>query len=79
MRTENVKNNRIIRHLFYYLRGIFQRKKLRRKAEVTIKKFGLTYASAEEKEKQIRDMIRMNMLHGFEPSEYLYYGLLIKP
>ena len=73
MNKENVKNNRIVRHTYYYLNSIYNRKRLRHKAETTIKKFGVEYPSEEIKNNQIKDMIRMNQLYGLSFDEYLYF------
>lgn len=73
MNKENVKNNRIVRHTYYYFNSVFNRKRLRHKAETTIEKFGIEYPSEEVKNNQIKDMIRMNQLYGFTFDEYLYY------
>lgn len=73
MNKENVKNNRIVRHTYYYFNSIFNRKSLRHKAETTIEKFGIGYPSEEIKNNQIKDMIRMNQLYGFTFEEYLYF------
>lgn len=70
---ENIKNNRIVRNTYYYLNGIVNRNKLRKKAEKTIEKFALEFPSDEDKRIQIEDMIRMNMRYGYGFDEYIYF------
>lgn len=70
---ENIKNSRILRNTYYYLNGITNREKLRKKAERTIEKFGVEFLSEDAKKTQIEDMIRMNMRYGYGFNEYIYY------
>lgn len=70
---EDVKNNRLVRHAYYFGDGIVRRGKLKRKAGKMQKAFGIEYLSVKEKEIQIKDMIDMYMRYGYGFDEYLYF------
>ncbi len=70
---ENVKNNRIVRHVYYFANGVVHNKKLRQNAEKTIKQFGYKIKAEHKKKKIITDMVRMNMLYGYGFDEYIYF------
>ena len=70
---ENIKNNRIIRHIYYFANGIVHKGSLRKKAEKTIDAFGAQFQSQEDRENTIKDMLRMNSKYGFGFDEYLYF------
>lgn len=72
MNYESIKNNRLIRYTYYFLRGVVCKKQYRLNAEKTIEAFGITFED-NEKCRVIKDMIKTKTLYGFEFEEYLYY------
>lgn len=68
-----LKNYRILRHLYFFGRGTANTKKLRKKAREKIDDVGLCFDSEAEKEKTVKDMLRMYRLYGYGFSEYLGY------
>ena len=74
-----VKNNRLVRNSYYFLRGITQKKALEKKALATLAEFGIDPARSKDPEGLIRDMLRMNRLYGYEFKEYLYYRFCRRP
>lgn len=73
MRYERLKNRRIIRHTYYFLRGIFDRSNQRKKAEKVIASFNVNFDDVKAREVVIDDMVKFNQYYGFEFEEYLYY------
>ncbi len=70
---ETIKNNRLVRHLYYYGRGIVKNKLLSAKAQKTLDAFGVTFSNPTEKVLLVKDMVRMNAMYGFDFDEYLLY------
>jgi len=73
MNKENIKNNRIVRHGYYFSISIAKRKKLIKKAEETLHNFGRSFDNETEKRACINDMLKMYALYGFGFDEYLYF------
>ena len=72
MNKEAIKNNRLVRKLYYEARGIFSKAKLEKEALKTLDAFGVELPESERKAR-VRDMIRMDRKYGFTPSEYINY------
>lgn len=70
---EKLKNKRIIRKVYYLIRGFLLHNRLAKIADNTLNQFGIIFSSDDEKRKQIEDMVRMERKYGFTPSEYLNY------
>lgn len=70
---ETLKNNRLIRNVYYRFCGIVKKKELYRRADKVLSEFGIVFTQFEEKEKVIYDMIEMYKNYGFGFDEYLYY------
>ena len=70
---ETVKNNRIVRHLYYFTRDLFHKTAQLKKAEYALEKLRVEFPSDNEKQACLKDMVRMNQLYGYDYSEYIYY------
>lgn len=76
---EDIKNNRIIRHVWYFTKGLLRRSQLRKKAEETAERFQIPFSSEEEKQRCLADMLRMNRLYGYDFDEYFLFRFAEKP
>ncbi len=70
---DDFKNNRTVRHIYYYCRGFLKSDVLKEKAREAIKDFNVYYPDLAMQEKVIDDMIRMNKLYGYMFDEYLFF------
>lgn len=70
---ETLKNNRVVRKLFYFFKGYFNFKSLFLKALQTIDEFGVDVAD-EEKNKMAKDMVKTFSKYGFGFDEYICYN-----
>lgn len=70
---ETVKNHRLVRHLYYFARGVVQNKQLSAKARKTLKIFQSTCLDPAQEARLVKDMVRMNAYYGFDFDEYLCY------
>lgn len=77
MRYEAIKNNRIIRYTYYYLRGM-QKKKWRPIAQKTIDRFELSFETPKERDAVVENMLLCFRRYGFAFDEYLYLKLYEK-
>ena len=69
---ERLKNIRLVRNLYYKMRGIFSGSRLRAAASKTVDSFGLE-VNDKERVALIGDMVKTYADHGFDFSEYLCY------
>ena len=76
--NENLKNNRIVRHLYYFVYTMAKRKSLQKKAENTLHTFERTFANESEKKACINDMLWTYALYGFGFDEDLYFNFSTK-
>ncbi|MBR2043682.1 MAG: hypothetical protein IJ946_05015 [Clostridia bacterium] len=68
-----IKNNRLVRKIYYGLSGLFKNKKLKAQAIRTVDSFGVSFKNQYEKKKVISDMVKMYAKYGYTFEEYLYY------
>lgn len=73
MNKENIKNNRLVRHTYYYANAMLHKAQLRRKAQATLDAFGRTFETEKAKAACIRDMVHTYACHGFDFSEFLCF------
>lgn len=73
MKRQPLKNNRLIRHAYYFSKGITKRKALKASAEQTLCAFGRSFPSKREKDLFIKDMVYMYTHYGFSFDEFLYF------
>lgn len=69
---ETVKNNRLIRHLYYFSKGVLSRKKLEAVAARALNFFNVDIPECE-KQKVLKDMVKMYSRYGFAFDEYICY------
>lgn len=72
--NEKIKNNRIVRKLYYLSRGIINKKALIKRAEKTLDLFKVSFDNEQEKREQIKDMLYMNSHYGFGFDEFILYN-----
>jgi len=70
---ETIKNNRMVRHSYYFVRGIALRDKLEARALRTMDDLNVPRDSVN-----VADMLRMNRRYGFEFDEYISFGFAEK-
>ena len=73
MNKEKIKNNRVIRKIFYFTKTIIKRKELLKQALFTIESFSVE-VDGEEKQKLAKDMLKTYSRTGFGFDEYICYG-----
>ena len=69
----NIKNNRVIRHIYYFMKSIVYRRALREKAKKTLRNFCLDFNNRDDLNKTLADMLRMYALFGYSFDEYLLF------
>ena len=79
IKNESVRNNRLVRHCFYFAETVLKGSALRKKAEKLVKRFQGYDLSGVDQKKLIADMLRMHALHGYGFDEYLVYRFYGKP
>ena len=78
MNKEKLKNNRVVRHCYYFVIAILKSRKLKKSAERTLDSFGLLFSSETDKKTCVKDMVRTYARHGFGFDEYCYYDFMHK-
>ncbi|MBR4288922.1 MAG: hypothetical protein IKT50_05760 [Clostridia bacterium] len=71
---QNIKNNRIVRHTYYFLYELTHRKALKEKASKAIDDFQIPCKGSEERAALISDMLRMCRYYGYTFDEYACFG-----
>ena len=71
--NEKIKNNRVVRKLYYFTRGIAKKGKLTRSAEKTLQAFKVPLKDEQEKQTWIKEMLYMNSHYGYDFDEFILY------
>lgn len=80
IKNESIRNNRLIRHTFYFLNAIARRGRLLEKAKEIIACFDDKRATVTEPTPALlKDMLRMYARNGYSFAEYLLYSFFEKP
>ncbi len=79
MNKEDIKNNRLVRHTYYFLAGtMLKRSKLKKAASGTLSDFGVSFENNDDKKRYIKDMLSVYSRYGFGFDEFLCYNFAQK-
>lgn len=73
MNKEKIKNNRVVRHMYYFANGIVRRAELEKRAQEALVTFGRAFETEAAKKACVNDMVRTYARYGFDFSEFLCF------
>ena len=73
MNKEKIKNNRIVRHIYYFASGMLRKAYLENRAQEMLAAFGRTFETETAKKACINDMVHTYARYGFDFAEYLCF------